>query len=98
MEKINNPFEVLSSEIQSLKELIQEKFTDLKEGQTPTNQKETFLTQEEVCSILGISKPTLWNYENRALIPVHRFGSLKRYKLSEILEVPKRVAIKKPQK
>ena len=47
-----------------------------------------YLTREEVCKILRISKPTLWKYTKQGLIPSYKMGSRVRYIKSEVLLAP----------
>lgn len=45
---------------------------------------ETFLTTDEVCKKLSISRVTLWEWDKKGITKPVRFGNLKRYKLTEL--------------
>jgi predicted DNA-binding transcriptional regulator AlpA len=43
-----------------------------------------YLTAEQVCEKLAISRVTLWSWDKKKITNPIRLGNLKRYKLSEI--------------
>ena len=63
---------------QIVKEAVREEFE--------ANQGEQFLNAKEACEYLGISFPTFQKYVKEGKIPGHVFGTITRYKVSELLE------------
>jgi predicted DNA-binding transcriptional regulator AlpA len=57
----------------------------------PTPPEEKFLDQKQVAELLQISGVSVWQWEKKGLLQSYRIGNLKRFKLSEILEAPKRI-------
>lgn len=54
------------------------------EKQIREENEEKYLSPDEVCKLLNVSKPTLWRWEKiEYLIPI-RVGKKVRYKLSEV--------------
>ena len=43
-----------------------------------------YLTTNQVCELLSISRITLWSWDKKGITRPHRIGNLKRYKLSDI--------------
>jgi predicted DNA-binding transcriptional regulator AlpA len=53
----------------------------------PPPTGETYLTTDEVCRKLSISRVTLWEWDKKKITKPVRFGNLKRYKLSELEKI-----------
>lgn len=65
------------------KKLIEDVRSSL-EKQIREENEEKYLSSNEVCKLLNVSKPTLWRWEKiEYLIPI-RVGGKIRYKLSEV--------------
>lgn len=65
------------------KKLIEDVRSSL-EKQIREENEEKYLSPDEVCKLLNVSKPTLWRWEKiEYLIPI-RIGKKVRYKLSEV--------------
>lgn len=65
------------------KKLIEDVRSSL-EKQIREENEEKYLSPDEVCKLLNVSKPTLWRWEKiEYLIPI-RVGKKVRYKLSEV--------------
>lgn len=65
------------------KKLIEDVRSSL-EKQIREENEEKYLSSNEVCKLLNVSKPTLWRWEKiEYLIPI-RVGGKVRYKLSEV--------------
>ena len=45
---------------------------------------EEYLTPDQFCEVLGISKVTLWNYDKKGITRPLRIGNLKRYRRSDL--------------
>ena len=71
-----------------LAEAVRTELNDFKKVllQSQPENKSDLLTPEEVCSLLGISKVTLWNYTNDDKFKVYGIGQKRYYKRSEILK------------
>ena len=55
----------------------------------PQPSGETYLTTDEVCKKLSISRVTLWDWDKKGITHPVRFGNLKRYRLSELEKMGK---------
>jgi len=49
------------------------------------------LDQKQVAELLQISTVSVWQWEKKGLLQSYRIGNLKRFKLNEVLEAPKRI-------
>jgi excisionase family DNA binding protein len=56
----------------------------ISEAQPEPTPGEKFLTTEEVCDLLRITRVTLWTWEKKGVINPVRLGNLKRYRLTDI--------------
>ena len=45
---------------------------------------EVYLTTDELCKKLSISRVTAWNWEKKGILNPIKFGTKKRYKLSDL--------------
>jgi|GEM_PF-1539432 predicted DNA-binding transcriptional regulator AlpA len=90
--ELTNPFEVLSRDLQTLNKNVSLllRRTD-PATPPPTPPEEKFLDQKQVAELLQISGVSVWQWEKKGLLQSYRIGNLKRFKLSEILEAPKRI-------
>lgn len=69
--------------IEANKKLIEDVRSSL-EKQIREENEEKYLSADEVCKLINVSKPTLWRWEKiEYLIPI-RVGGKVRYKLSEV--------------
>ena len=69
--------------IEAKKKLIEDVRSSL-EKQIREENEEKYLSADEVCKLINVSKPTLWRWEKiEYLIPI-RVGGKVRYKLSEV--------------
>ena len=76
-----NPFDPILKKLDQ----IQAELEELKSKPVPIpHTQEKFLTTEEVCTMLSISRVSLWHYDKKGITKPVRIGNLKRYKLSEI--------------
>lgn len=76
-----NPFDVINRKLDQ----IQTKLEASRSKPDPEpHPQEKFLTVDEVCSMLSISRVTLWNFDKREITKPVRIGNLKRYRLSDI--------------
>ena len=71
---------------EELRDIFKELLREI-QGETPDLDR--YITSKEVTEILSISAKTLWKYEREGIIPCYRVGRARRYKLKEILEVPR---------
>ena len=76
-----NPFDEIDHRLQDIEAKLQH-LVEKPEPLPPDTQK--FLTTEQVCDILSVSRVTLWNWEKAGILNSFRIGNLKRYKLSTI--------------
>ena len=76
-----NPFDVLDQRLQVIEDTLQ-KLVDKPDPEPPFTEK--YLTTEEVCESLKVSRVTLWNWQKNGILKSIRIGNLKRYRLSDI--------------
>jgi excisionase family DNA binding protein len=48
------------------------------------SQVERWLSVEEICSHLGVSKETIYRWLEKKKIPAHKLGRLWKFKISEV--------------
>ncbi|GEM_PF-2356604 len=48
---------------------------------------DTYLTTDELCAKLSISRVTAYHWERKGILNPVRFGNLKRYKLSDLEKI-----------
>ena len=78
---MNNPFEMLDRRL----EKIEEGIIKLSKTATPEPKvQERYLTTEQVCELLSITRVTLWSWDKKGITQPIKIGNLKRYKLSDI--------------
>lgn len=53
------------------------------------NNEDDLLTPDQVCELLGISKVTLWNYQNSGKLKAFGIGQKRYYKRSDVLNAIK---------
>lgn len=56
-------------------------------AESEKNQPETFLTPDEVSTMIGVSKNTLWRWEKDHYLTPVKVGRKSRYKQSEVLSL-----------
>jgi len=82
-----NPFDLIEKRL----DFIQGLLTDIKLA--PTNQiieePDQYIDQKKVSELLGVSSVTIWDWEKKGILKSYRIGTLKRFKLSEIMEAPR---------
>ena len=67
-----------------LQELVFLLLDDWQKKQSKQEKEEKFLSREEVCDLLNVTKPTLWRWAKRGyLVPV-KVGNRPVYKKSDI--------------
>lgn len=50
-----------------------------------SNSDDDLLTPDQVCELLGISKVTLWNYQNNGKFKAFGIGQKRYYKRADVL-------------
>ncbi len=76
-----NPFDVIDRRLQNIEDSLQQ-LVNKPDPEPPTSEK--YLTTEQVCEILSVSRVTLWNWGKSGILSSFRAGNLKRYRLSDI--------------
>lgn len=67
-----------------LKEMFLSWLEDWQEKQSQREKEDKYLTREDVCAILGVTKPTLWRWQKKGyFIPV-KVGNRSFYRQSDI--------------
>jgi predicted DNA-binding transcriptional regulator AlpA len=78
---MNNPFEIIEKRLVNIETSIS---ALAKRPQPEQPTRERYLTVDEVCKILSVSRVTLWSWDKKEIVNPVRIGNLKRYRLSEI--------------
>lgn len=78
---IQNPYDIIDARLQDIEDTLQ-KLVSKPEPELPPAEK--YLTVEQLCELLNVSRVTLWNWEKSGILKSFRIGNLKRFKLSEI--------------
>lgn len=63
-----------------IKSVVSEAIAEMKE-------KESYLSADQVCQLLQVSKPTLWRWQKSGYLEPVRFGGKVRYKESDIKRI-----------
>ncbi len=79
-----NPFEVLEKRIDKRLDRIEAGIMQLAAPQT---LPEKYLTTDQVCELLSVSRVTLWSWDRKGILESCRIGNQKRYKLSDIEKI-----------
>ena len=74
--------------IEANKKLVEDVRLSL-EQKIRDEHEEKYLSSEEVCEMLDVSKPTLWRWEKMEYLIPLRVGGKVRYKLSEVRQILK---------
>jgi predicted DNA-binding transcriptional regulator AlpA len=77
----SNPFEIIEKKLDTIEAAILEMS---KAEPEPEQQREKFLTVDQVAEMLSVSRVTIWSWDKKEILNPVRIGNLKRYRLSEI--------------
>ena len=81
---MTNPFEVIEKRLEGIETTL----TTLAEKKPePEKLKEKYLTVDQVCELLSVSRVTLWAWDKKKITKPVRIGNLKRYRLSDIEKI-----------
>jgi len=78
---------LLEEIIEKLSE-VQETLSEIKNKPDPVppdSDEEKFLTTDELCDLLSVTRTTLWNWERKGIIRAVMIDNTKRFLRSEIL-------------
>lgn len=84
MQSENITLNIKSCDLATFANDIAQKILKQAQKVQPQSDVETYLTTNEVCEKLSVSRVTLFNWEKKGLLMPIRMGNLKRYKLSTI--------------
>lgn len=88
---MNNPFEIIDQRLK----MIESSISQLAKLPKPeTRLEEKYLTPDQVCDLLSISRVTLWSWDKKGVTNPLRIGNLKRYRLSDIDAMGKKYNLK----
>ena len=73
----------ISDLVECNRQLIKETRDEL-ERQITEAREESYPTVEEVCSILGVAKSTLWRWARQKYLTPVEIGGKRRYKMSDV--------------
>jgi len=77
----HNPFTELNVKLEAIKRKL-DRLADRPE--TPSPGVERYLTTDQFCDALNISRVTLWSWDKKGITRPVRVGNLKRYRLSDL--------------
>jgi hypothetical protein len=66
-------------------DMFESRFEDFKKDLLTRTENEDLLTREQVLELLQINASTLWHWQNKGRIIVHKFANKCYYKRSEIM-------------
>ncbi|WP_188050716.1 AlpA family transcriptional regulator [Flavobacterium sp. GP15] len=66
-------------------DMFESRFEDLKKNLLNQTENDDLLTREQVLELLQINASTLWHWQNKGRITVHKFANKCYYKRSEIM-------------
>jgi excisionase family DNA binding protein len=58
---------------------------------TQEPEKTNLLTRKQVCNLLNITPPTLWEWQRNGTITAYKIGTRVRYKETEVMNTLQRV-------
>jgi len=76
-----NPFELIEKRLDRIESSI-EKLAS--KPDPPPPDRDSYLTTDQVCEMLSVSRPTLWAWDKKEILNPVRIGNAKRYRLSDI--------------
>lgn len=72
--------------LEAIKVNVRQEINSLKgELSLPQNDNEELLNRSEVCELLRISEPTLWQWGKEGRIKCHKIASRNYYKKSDVM-------------
>ena len=90
-----NPFETIDERLNKIQQTLDKLTAAQKQPPTPTEEK--YLSIDQVCQLLGVSRPTLWSWNKNGVLESIRIGNLRRYRSSDIQALAGQKADKKPE-
>lgn len=69
-----------------IKEAVNEALNETEAPQPTEQSQDDFITINEACELLSISRATLWRYEKLEKVKVYGIGGRRLLKKSELLE------------
>ncbi len=78
---MTNPFETIDRRLEKIESSISQLVNMPK---PETKPQERYLTTDQVCELLSITRVTLWSWDRKGVTNPLRVGNLKRYRLSDI--------------
>lgn len=85
LDLVNNPRQFqLVVNAADLKEMFLSWVEDWQEKQSRQEKEEKFLTREEVCGLLNVTKPTLWRWQKKKYLTPVKVGNRPLYRQSDI--------------
>lgn len=79
---MDNPFTEIEKKLASIDAKVS-LLTRFREQETkPKNER--FLTIDETCRLLSVTRPTLWSWDKKGILESIRIGNLRRYRISDI--------------
>ena len=90
IEKMNAGTVIIQADKAYLREFAKEIIVEIKnefEAKAILQQKERYLSPDQVSEMLSVDKTTLWRWNNRGYLTHSKMGRKNRYKESDVLRI-----------
>ncbi len=81
---VENPFEAISLQLEAIGKKVNEIDNKLSEQTAPADSEHEYLTTNQVCQLLKVSRVTLWSWNKKGVLVPVRIGNLLRYRKEDI--------------
>ena len=88
---MTNPFQTIDERLSNIESLL----LDIKHSPKEATDQPRLLTRKQVCDLLSITQPTLWEWTRNGTICAYKVGTRVRYKESEVMQTLQRVQLTK---
>lgn len=92
---MENPFTKIDERLDEIQKQLSELAAAQQQPTPPREEK--YLTIEQACNLLSVTRPTLWAWNKNGVLESIRIGNLRRYRLSDIEALADQRADKKPE-
>lgn len=90
MNETYNPFEIINARLSNIDQKIDALNSKVLIPENPPVNPDKLISTKEVCTLLSISRVTVWNWEKKNILRPIRIGNMKRYRLTDIESISKR--------
>ena len=83
---MENPFDHIEERLDRIEALLGE-INAKPVSEIPSSDEEKFLTIDQVCDLLSVTRTTIWNWERKKILRSIMIENTKRFLRSEILQL-----------